>query len=251
VPVRKLKPQRRPLLSKEPLLQQVQKPSNLQAAWSEIKKNPRSHGLSEQTIEQFGSNLPQELRNIRRELRKGYRFGRVRAILKIEVRPDSKIKKRPLRSPEVKDRVVQRAIARVIEPFLIKRYDLLNAASFAYLRRRRMRDALVRMIELHQTGKRFILEADLENFFGSVNQQKLLSGLIFPALPDATINGLIAEGIAQEVGNLDEIAADDRHLFPESTIGIPQGGGLSPLFANVYLRVKAYASCKHVAAADT
>jgi len=57
--------------------------------------------------------------------------------------------------------------------------------------------------------------------------------MVYPVLKDDSINELIERALAQEVGNLHEIEKDDWELFLDS--GIPQGGGISPLLANVYL----------------
>lgn len=218
------------------LLRKLHSHRNLSAAWQALQKRPHSHGLSGQTIEQFGQNVTNELKVIRRELKSNnYRFSPVKGTVKYEKRLDGKVKPRPLRSSDIRDRVVQKALARIIEPRLIKIHGLLNAASFGYVAGKGIRDALLKIVSLYRSGNPVVLEADLEDFFGSVDQAKLLQDMIFPSLEDRTVDDLISKGLAQEVGNRDELSDDESKLFPEANIGIPQGGGLSPLFANVYL----------------
>ena len=217
------------------LIERLHRFSTLRNAWSGLDKNPRSHGLSPQTIEQFSLNLRANLKSLQREIKTGtFRFSAVKASIKRERRPSGEIKPRPLRSAEVRDRVVQRAIANIIRPSLTKKYHLKNKASFAYLPRMGVKDALRRMVELYKLRRPVVLEADLENFFGTVDQRKLLDEMVFRALPDPSLNQLIREALTQEIGNKNELSEEDLKLFPEGDLGIPQGGGLSPLFANVY-----------------
>ncbi|MEI7998625.1 MAG: reverse transcriptase domain-containing protein [Candidatus Omnitrophota bacterium] len=221
--------------SSQPLLQKVQTPSNLLKAWFLLNRsNHSSHGLSNETIESFGKNFEVNRKEIRKELKKGqYKFSSLRAAVVTKTKLDGTVKRRGIRISEIKDRVVQRAIVNKIEPVLTKKFSLNNEASFAYLKKRNVKKALLRMIQLYRQKKIVLLEADLEKYFDTVNREKLLNEMIFPALPDKSLNDLIAQAVAQEIGNLHSLEKDDWELFPDS--GIPQGGGLSPLFANVYL----------------
>lgn len=204
------------------------------------KSNSRSHGLSSETIQQFGSNLESRLSVIRKKIKNNtFSFSPVRGQA---VPKSSSPGKRPLRIADVEDRVVQRAIARLIEDALVKKYDLYNPASFAYLRRRSVhegrrsiRDALKKMVTLYADNRPIVLEADIQKFFDTVDQEKLLKEMIFPALRDNSINNLIESALKQEVGNINLLSEEDKKLFLDSGSGLPQGGSLSPLFANVYL----------------
>lgn len=222
---------------KTSLLKKVQTPNNLRRAWADLNKgNPRSHGLSQETISSFGSSLDTNLKAIRKQLRQGvFKFSEVRAGIKSKKRLSGEIKKRGLRIAEIRDRLVQRAIVRVIEPILTKRFNLRNEASFAYLRGKDkgVRPAVERLISLYKKRNPCVFEADIEKFFDTVDKDRLLNKTIFPNLPDNSLNGLIKQSLEQAIGNLDSIAKSDMELFADT--GIPQGGGLSPLFANVYL----------------
>lgn len=217
------------------LLQKLQTPRNLRSAWKELNKSNRhSHGLSQETIEDFDKNLDQNLSLIRKQLKqKEYIFSPVRAAVIVKRPHPGKLKKRGIRVAEIRDRVVQRGIARIIEPILNKQYDLRNKASFAYLKDRGPRKALKRMVLLYKKQNPVVFEADIKKFFNTVNRKQLLRSMVFPKLPDSSLNNLIENGLSQEIGNWNALSSSEQELFLDS--GIPQGGGLSPLLANVYL----------------
>ncbi len=216
------------------LLEKVATRKNLEQAWHDINLSARpvSHGMSEQTILDFRTNLDNELEIIRKELlSNSYRFGKVRGAT-IKKKGG---KKRPLRIADIRDRVAQRAIARILEKNLSGEFTLKNPASHAYITGRGVQTAIKKMLNYHQAGYLTIFEADIQDFFGTVNLEKLLDEMVFPALSDTSINRLINDAIKMEVGNKLDLPEDDWKLFPESSSGLPQGGYLSPLLSNVYL----------------
>ncbi|MFI5253651.1 MAG: reverse transcriptase domain-containing protein [Bacteroidota bacterium] len=222
-------------MSKSNLLEKVYSLLNLEGAWDSINKtNKKSHGLSQETIEEFSANLKSNIRTIRNLLKeKKYSFSKLRAV-RIPKRGNSG-GYRPLRIPEVRDRIVMKAMVRKIEPIFIKNFNLNNDVSYAYRKRIGVREAIWRMESLYKGGYKTILQCDIEKFFDSVNREILLKKYIFPNLPDDSINTLIADALEQEIGNRDDFNCDEWMIFENSQGGIPQGGTLSPLFANVYL----------------
>jgi len=110
------------------LLGKVAVRENLYKAWEDISRysRPLSHGVSEQTIQDFRANRNEQLEDIRRKLTSGlYIFSPVRAVT-IDKKGG---KKRPLRIADIRDRVVQRAMARVLEKYFSKSFSLDNQAS--------------------------------------------------------------------------------------------------------------------------
>ena len=107
--------------------------------------------------------------------------------------------------------------------------------SFAYQKRLGIRDATEKMQELYSAGYKTVLEADIINFFGEVNKEKLLSEYIFPKLPDNSLNELIKNGLSQEVKGLELLNPKQLEKFNGIGNGIPQGNPLSPLLSNIYL----------------
>ena len=216
------------------LLGKVAARPNLEKAWRDISQSarPLSHGISEQTIQNFRANYKNFLEEIRRELLSNtYKFNPYRAVT-IEKKGG---KKRPLRIADIRDRVVQRAIARVLETQLSAKFHLNNSVSHAYIKGKGVQTAIKQMLTHHRNGYKVVLEADIKNFFDTVDRNKLLEEMIFPALSDPSLNQLITKVFEMEIGNKENLPEEDWELYPEGAGGLPQGGYLSPIFSNVYL----------------
>jgi RNA-directed DNA polymerase len=135
----------------------------------------------------------------------------------------------------VRDRVVFKAIANIIQPILDKKLKLANPASYAYQKHLGVRQAIERIVNLYANGRPFVFETDIIKFFDSVDKKLLLSNLVFPNLPDDSLNTLIELVLDLEIGNRDQLSDVEWAPFKESEGGIPQGSALSPLLSNVYL----------------
>lgn len=211
------------------LFEKLIKKPNLYSAWKSLKKNPTSQGIDGITIKGFQDDLNNHILRIRRDLKdKKYSFNP----LKGSLLPKDDGSSRPLRIPTVRDRVVQRAIRNVIDKYF-KRFNY--HCSYGYIERRSRENALHRIISLREQKYKWVLEADIESFFDTINQEVLINK-INQILPDKSIDHLIQEALNAEIGNKDYFSNDQvMEYFPDGNIGIPQGGILSPLYANLYL----------------
>ena len=221
------------------LIQEVTSIKTLREAWRTLRKtNKRSHGLTGETIQQFGDNLDGNLQSIHDKLKMGtYKFSPFRpvAIEKPATSGQEHPEYRPIKIPEVKDRVVLKATANVIGETLQTHFKLDNEASFAYLKKYGVEDAIRRMARLYHEGKKVILEADIEKFFDSVNMDTLVKQKVFPALRDDSLNDLILAGLQQEIGYETDLTDYQLAAFEKTKGGIPQGSALSPLLSNICL----------------
>lgn len=203
---------------------------HLLSAWKALNRsNKKSHGLDDVTIEQFQNSLDNELTLIAKQLRENkYQFSKFRGVT--IPKPGSQ-DRRPIQIPAVRDRVVMKALALLIENKL-KKFDL--PCSFAYIEGQSIHKAIARVHELANAGNSFVLEADISNFFGAVDQKRLLKRL-HAVVRSKSLSEILDAAIQNEIGNRAAFEPRFRDLFPASTSGIPQGGVLSPKLANLYL----------------
>lgn len=210
-----------------------------------MNKRRESSGLDGVTIQQFLANKEDNLLKISNLLKsRKYQFKSLEGIplpKKKGIKIDKNNPKlfRPLKVPAVSDRVVQKAIEIVIKPHLENAYQLSkNPVNFAYIKDRRLVEAVSQVRKFHHSGCDWYYKGDIEKFFDNVDQDLLLDTYIFPKLPDTTIKTLIKQALSCEIGNRDFLTAKGYpvdQIFPNMNTGIPQGGVLSPLFSNVYL----------------
>lgn len=149
--------------------------------------------------------------------------------------PKSKGKFRPLQIPEVSDRVVIKAIAIELEEHFKELLEKSRGLSFAYQKGLGVKEAVEKINEYCQNGYSYVLEADLINFFGTVDKDSLLNDVVFKRLSDTTINTLIQQALNQSIGNLDSFNVEQKKYFENIDKGIPQGNALSPLLSNIFL----------------
>jgi RNA-directed DNA polymerase len=207
----------------------LSQPSHLLRAWKGISKtNKYSRGFDERTIKDFSDNLGEEILQVSHELRaKTFQFTPARGVL-IE---KAGSKKRPIKVPAVRDRVVLNGIKELIS----SKFDGFNLdCSFGYVKGRNVGNALDRVKRLAAEGRKYVLEADIRSFFDTVNQP-LLMAMFTREVRAGSLRPLLEQAIRVEVGNLGSFIPTDREMFPAADSGIPQGGILSPMLANFYL----------------
>jgi RNA-directed DNA polymerase len=207
----------------------LSQPSHLLRAWKGISKsNKYSRGFDERTIKDFSDNLGEEILHLSRELRtKTFQFTPARGVL-IE---KAEGKKRPIKVPAIRDRVVLNGIKDLIS----SKFERFNLdCSFGYVKGRNVGDAIDRVKRLAAEGRQYVLEADIRSFFDNVNQA-LLVEMFTREVRAGSLRPLLEQAIHVEVGNKDSFRPTDREMFPAANSGIPQGGILSPMLANFYL----------------
>ena len=215
------------------LLNKISSVESLRLAWAKLEKfDKESHGLTGETIAEFELNKEDKILSISKRLQEGtYQFSPYRAVLI----PKSKGKFRPLQIPEVSDRVVIKAIAIELEEHFKELLEKSRGLSFAYQKGLGVKEAVEKINEYCQNGYSYVLEADLINFFGTVDKDSLLNDVVFKRLSDTTINTLIQQALNQSIGNLDSFNVEQKKYFENIDKGIPQGNALSPLLSNIFL----------------
>lgn len=193
---------------------------NLQRAFKQVKANKGAAGVDGLDITQTARHLVTAWPVMRAQLLAGtYRPSPVRRVT--IPKPDGG--ERELGIPTVTDRLIQQALLQVPQPILDPTF---SEHSYGFRPGRRAHDAVLSAQAYAQSGRRIVVDVDLEKFFDRVNHdilidrlQKRIGDTGFIRLIRAYLNsGIMSDGVVQE-----------RYQ------GMPQGGPLSPLLANVLL----------------
>lgn len=194
--------------------------NSFSAAFLQVKENQGCAGVDGVTIEAFEEELHKNLSELENELlRKNYS---PLPLLKILVDKGNG-EARAICVPTVYDRIVQTAVLHVIEPVLEREFE---ACSFAFRKGHSVRQAVYKIKDYYERGYRWVVDADIDAFFDSVDQT-LLMQKVGKLIEDGDIIGLIENWVKAEVWDGVSLEVMEK--------GIPQGSSLSPILANLFL----------------
>ena len=193
---------------------------NIMLAYRNIKKNSGSHtrGVTSSSIVNLGEKEPQKLVD--------YVIHRLEnftphAVRRVEIpKPDGRT--RPLGIPTIEDRLIQQCIKQVLEPICEAKF---YSHSYGFRPNRSTHHAIARaMFLVNLNDYHFVVDVDIKGFFDNVNHGKLLKQLWTLGIQDKELLSIISKSLKAPIKG---IGIPDR--------GIPQGGLVSPLYANVVL----------------
>ncbi|QQE72713.1 group II intron reverse transcriptase/maturase [Brevibacillus composti] len=206
--------------SKERLLEKIISRDNLNEAFKRVKANKGSHGIDGMGVDELLQYLKENGETIKEQILAGrYRPNPVR---RVEI-PKENGKKRNLGIPTVVDRVIQQAIAQMLTPIYEQQF---SDNSFGFRPKRSAHQAIRRSQQYIQEGYRYVVDMDLEKYFDTVNQSKLIE-VLSRTIKDGRVISLIHKYLRAGVVV--------KHKFEETEVGVPQGGNLSPILSNIML----------------
>lgn len=189
-------------------------------AYNQVKSNKGSAGIDGITIEEIDDYLRQNWR-LTKELIKQRKY-RPQPVLRVEIpKPNGGI--RQLGIPTVMDRMIQQAIVQVISPICEPHF---SDTSYGFRPNRSCEKAIIKLLEYINDGYEWIVDIDLEKFFDTVPQDRLMS-LVHNIIQDGDTESLIRRYLHSGV-----VINGQRY---KTLVGTPQGGNLSPLLSNIML----------------
>jgi RNA-directed DNA polymerase len=202
------------------LLEKILAKDNLYQAYEKVKSNKGAGGVDKMGVDELLPYLKENQKQLFQSIKDGkYRPNPVR---RVEI-PKDNGKMRNLGIPTVVDRVIQQAISQVLTPIFEKQF---SDSSYGFRPKRSAHDAMKKCIENTNDGFIYVVDMDLEKYFDTVNQSKLIE-ILSRTIKDGRVISLIHKYLKAGVVI--------NHTFKETGVGVPQGGPLSPLLSNIML----------------
>lgn len=202
------------------VMERVVERDNLRTALNQVRRNKGGPGIDGLTVERLPDYLKRNWPVIRTQLLNGtYQPAPVKRVL--IPKPDGSA--RSLGIPTVVDRFIQQALLQVLQ----REWDqTFSHSSFGFRPKRSAHQAVAKAQEYVRDGYRYVVDMDLEQFFDNVNHDVLMHKVSQRVEDDRVLqlirrclkSGVIVAGTYQSTGK-----------------GMPQGGPLSPLLANLLL----------------
>lgn len=202
------------------LLERILSPSNLNAAYLQVKRNGGAAGIDKMECDRLLGYLIEHGEELKERIRQ--RTYRPNPVRRVEI-PKDNGGKRQLGIPTVVDRMFQQAIARVLSPIYERQF---SEGSYGFRPKGGGKKALIATTKIVERGYHYTVDIDLERFFDTVSHAKLIEILQRTVKDDAVIS-LIHRYLNAGV------MKDGK--YEPSEEGTPQGGPLSPLLANIIL----------------
>ena len=197
-------------LSADSLLRKILSRENMNDAYKKVRSNRGTGGVDEMSVDELLPYLREHRLELLRQIKDGkYKPNPVR---RVEIPKEEKGKVRKLGIPTVVDRMIQQAIAQVLTPIYEPQF---SESSFGFRPKRGAHDALKQCQRYANEGYLYVVDMDLEKFFDTVCQSKLIE-VLSRSIKDGRVISLIHKYLNAGIVR--------QGVFERSEQGVPQGG---------------------------
>lgn len=202
------------------ILEQILTKENLNKAYKKVKANKGAPGVDGVSVDEVYQQIVDNKNQILNQIRK--RKYTPQPVRRVQI-PKENGKMRNLGIPTVLDRIIQQAMVQVLSPIFEEQF---SETSYGFRPGRSCENAVVKALEYLNDGYEWIVDIDLERFFDTVDQDRLIN-IIMRTIKDGDVVSLIRKYLSAGVM--------DKGVTKATEQGTPQGGNLSPLLSNIML----------------
>ena len=202
------------------LLDKILNQENLNKAYKKVVSNKGVAGVDGVTVDEVAEYIKEHKEEIISKIKE--RKYKPQPVKRVQI-PKENGKMRNLGIPTVIDRIIQQAMVQVLSPIYEEQF---NENSYGFRPGRSCEQAVLKALEYLNDGYDWIVDIDLEKFFDTVNQDRLIT-IIRRTIKDGDVVSLISKYLKAGVM--------DKGVIKPTKVGTPQGGNLSPLLSNIML----------------
>ncbi len=202
------------------MLEKILSDENIRLAQKRVYSNKGAGGVDGVTTDELEEYMKENWSSIKEQIRN--RTYKPQPVLRVEI-PKANGGVRKLGIPTVIDRVIEQGITQILTPI----FDpMFHDSSYGFRPNRCCEQAIVKLLDLFNSGYIWVVDIDLEKFFDNVPQDKLMS-YVGRVIHDGDTESLIRKYLKAGVM--------DKGRYEATEVGTPQGGNLSPLLSNIML----------------
>jgi RNA-directed DNA polymerase len=203
------------------MMEAVVERGNMLSALARVERNKGSAGVDDMPVEALRSFLREQWPRIKEELLSGRYWPK--PVRRVEIpKPDGK-GMRKLGIPTATDRLIQQAVNQVMQGVFDQGF---SKSSYGFRLGRSAHQAVRQAREHVASGRRWVVDIDLEKFFDRVNHDALMSR-VAREVKDKRVLALIRRYL--------QAGVMENGVESQTVEGTPQGGPLSPLLSNILL----------------
>jgi RNA-directed DNA polymerase len=202
------------------LLERILSVENVRKAWERVRANKGAPGIDNVSVDEFPERFRSQWAEIRKSLLAGTYLPT--PVKRVEI-PKQTGGTRPLGIPCVLDRLIQQSISLVLGPLFDPGF---SESSFGFRPGKSAHGAIKQAREYVRQGYRTAVDTDLSKFFDTVEHDVLMTRIA---------RKIRDKGVLRLIGLYLRAGVQINGRFHRTVRGVPQGGPLSPLLANIIL----------------